>query len=275
MGVNKAILSEGLAPLIYEKSPVRLELEECIHFHQDNLRLIWTAEEFEKVFDLFCRAQQKISKLGNLTKSEIMHLLAGEYLPSPSLQSNRWAIELTEGGWIHIHLGNLRVLLSLKDFEILLDMFRQASVSFYQQVKTSIKLSDVAYPAHVGISYLPLLKKYIASGQYINPTEVGRLKYQIKEIIHGQPTLQREMDKPFTFLYNPVPEDLDRRYLFAIYESIKEWGYANGPYYMELINALKLPDGSIRIGSAHRAAALLTLGYDVVDVFLSMAQEDE
>jgi hypothetical protein len=282
MGFNVEMLSEAQGPYYYSKAPTRLELEECIHFHFDNFRFLWTTSEFKKVFSLFNEAKDKLEETGWLEKSYPMKFLSGDLLENKSLQYNRWAIELTQGDWIHIHLGGLRILLTPLDFEHLFSMFREASIEFYNKIKTNIDIttSDIGLPSHVKTTYLPLLKKY-EEGQFtkVKATDVGRLRAKVKWFIchaegnRSSDEIQRKMDEPFNFTYGTVSEDLDTEYLFAIYESIKEWGYADGPFYGELINAYQLED-RIQIGSAHRIAVLLALGYKKTDIFLTKLREN-
>jgi len=276
MGTNIRMLSECVWDSPYEVTPVRLELEECVHFHTDNMRLVWTTDEFAEFARIFEQAKERMDELGWPEKSGHMQRLAGELLQTRSMQHNRWAIEFTRGNWIHIHLGNNRILLSLSDFISLSNMFREASVEFYKEVKTTINLNsdNIIYPDYVVNTYLPMIQEYEELGEKINPAEIGRLKYEVDQCIRHRKdisfeNIQRKMDEPFEFKYGRIPDGLDREYLCAIYESIKEWGYADGPFYGELIHAIQRNDGKISIRNAHRVAALLALGYSEVDVFLT------
>jgi hypothetical protein len=276
MGTNLKMLSEGQGPYPYNITSMRLELEECIHFHIDNYRLIWTPSEFKKVAEFFGQAKDELDKIGWPEKLERMHRLAGGNLDTKGMQHNRWAIEYIRGNWVHIHLGCMRILLSPYNFRVLLGMFSEASVEFYNHTKTSIDLKsdNIKYPGHVDISYVPWLKEYIKSDDFIPPTDVKRLKAEKDWHLrhrYGETfeSIQRKMDEPFSFRYGRIPEELDKKYLCAVYESIKEWGYADGPFYGELMQAICLKDGTTCIHSAHRMAALLILEYDKADVFLT------
>jgi hypothetical protein len=278
MGLNEAMLAEAEGPYYYKNAaPVRLELEECIHFHSDNLRLIWTVEDFKKIYPLFKVAFEKLEKQGFPKQSEFMQLLSGQKLPNSSLQYNRWAIELTKGGLIHIHIGNLRIHLPQIDFEALANFFKESLVEFYSECCSTIDITDsnIILPAHVNTEYLPFLDDY-KKGLFpkIKATDVGRLKASVKWFIrlNDFENIQREMDKSFVFKFGEVPEDLDKQYLFAIYESIKEWGYADGPFYREYIHCIQLED-KIQVMSAHRVAALLALGYKKIPVFLTLPRK--
>jgi hypothetical protein len=173
----------------------------------------------------------------------------------------------------------MRLRLFPTDFEFLFNMFKESSVGFHQHVKETIDLQaeNVRHPSHVSIKYLPALEEYSQSDSLkVEPTEVGRLRSRVKWFIShpkGEETtladLVRPMEKPFIFRDGTVPDELDTDYLFAIYESIKEWGYADGPFYGEIISAFRLPDGQIQTRSAHRVAALLHLGYTKVDAFVT------
>jgi hypothetical protein len=287
MGTNLKMLSEGECNYYYDVTPVRMELEECIHFHTDNIRLIWTVKEFAQLFPFFQQAKDKLDELGWPNQSTGMQRLAGGDLKQKSMQHNRWAIEFTKSrdGWIHIHLGNLRVLLPLKDFEILFSMFREASIEFYEKVKTTINLNDenVGYPPHVITQYLPWLMKYKEcwmDREDADPTSVGRLRAEVKKYTRHPKgknvtfeDIQRKMDEPYIPVSGKIPEELDKEYLFAVYESIREWGYADGPFYGELVPAVRFKNGQIRIRAAHRAAALVALGYGEIDVFLTDIEE--
>jgi hypothetical protein len=280
LGINTAIFAETEAPYYYKNAaPIRLELEECIHFHSDNFRFIWTVEEFKKIFPLFLESYNKLKEQGFPNKSEYMQLLSGLKLDTSSLQHNRWAVELTEGGLIHIHIGNLRIHLPQIDFEALANFFKEALVEFYTFVSKEIDLrkDNIVFPAHVQNEYLPLLEKY-NQGLFckINAVDVGRLKSNIKWYIRNATPesyttagIQRDMSKPFLFTHGIVPKNVDREYLFAIYESIKEWGYADGPFYGEYIHCIQL-ENKIQVMSAHRVAALLSLGCEKIPVFLTL-----
>ena len=274
MGFNEAILAETEGPYYYKNAaPVRLELEECIHFHSDNLRLIWTIEDFQKIYPLFKAAFKKLEEQEFPKQSEFMQLLSGGKLSNSSLQHNRWAIEITKGGLIHIHIGNLRIHLPQIDFEALANFFKEALVEFYSECRSFVDITgdNIILPAHVETEYLPFLRDY-EKGTFpkVKATDIGRLKASVKWFIRFSDfeNIQREMDKAFVFKFGEVPKDLDKQYLFAVYESIKEWGYADGPFYREYISALKLRD-NIQIMSAHRVAALLALGYEKIPVFLT------
>lgn len=278
-------LSEKEGPYYYNKtSPTRLELEECIHFHHGAFRFVWSTEEFKKIASIFSEAFIKISEMGWPEYSEEMRLLCGENIEVLPLQYNRWAIEITSSNLVHIHIGNLRLRLTPLDFEWLANMFKEALVEFYQYEKQKINLLDdnIIFPTHVRTKYLRLLDEY-KSGKHnpVKPTEVGKLRAEVKWHIrypkHKQTSeedLVRSMEKPFTFVAGTVPKKLDTKYLFAIYESIREWGYADGPFYGELLSVLSLPDGRLQVTDAHRVAALLSLGYNEIDVFVSKPRDD-
>lgn len=286
MGKNMTFLSEKEGPYYYgDTSPTRLELEECIHFHHGAFRNVWTIEEFAEIALLFNEAYSKMRELGWPKQSEHMTLLSGKNIEESPLQKNRWAIEITSSNLIHLHIGNLRLRLKPLDFEWLANMFKEAIVEFYQYEKQTIDITgeNIVLPTHIEKIYIPLLKEYI-QGKYtkVNPTEIGKLRQEVKWHIrypkHKDTVLEdlvRPMDKDFCFQTGSVPRDLDTKYLFAIYESIKEWGYADGPFYGELISVLDIGNEKLQITDAHRIAALLILGYKEIDAFVSKPRKDD
>ncbi len=73
-------------------------------------------------------------------------------------------------------------------------------------------------------------------------------------------SIQRPNGLPDGIYPYHIPEEIDIKYLFAMYESIKKYGYAKGPYDKKYITAYKLSsgeDGKIYITGAHRIACLL------------------
>jgi hypothetical protein len=88
----------------------------------------------------------------------------------------------------------------------------------------------------------------------------------------GDETTEADLQRPTERLPNKfpgtIPEDLNTRYPYAVYESIKEWGYAKGPFHDDLMPAYQYPNGNVYLKGAHRTAALLVLGYTEIDVLL-------
>src|SRR3990167_1249862 len=198
MGYNLRLFAETCSPYYYgDTKPIRLELEECIHFHVGQHRFMWTTDEFQRICTLFSTALSRLKDIGLPNQSDKMCLLAGQYLPSHGLQSNRWALELTKGdqSQVHIHLGEYRFHMPLIDFGYLCGMFKEAQQDMCLTMPTivDLKSNNIILPAHVKIQYLPLLEGYYGKyhlGQDIRcslrrvlPEEIGKLQYLVKRSI--------------------------------------------------------------------------------------------
>ena len=57
------------------------------------------------------------------------------------------------------------------------------------------------------------------------------------------------------------PDDFNKRYLYTIYECIKNYGYGEGPFKYEYVHVQRMPDNTFLVRGSHRAAALTVLGY--------------
>jgi hypothetical protein len=75
MGYNINILAEKNALSKRDVNhSARLELEECIHFHVDDFRFMWTTKEFLHLADIFAQAKEKVTEMGCPDQSDRMNV---------------------------------------------------------------------------------------------------------------------------------------------------------------------------------------------------------
>lgn len=139
MGFNFKILSEeSVERSLYDNYPAILELREYIHFHEGNLRALYTKEEFLKVSDMFIAARKTYDEMGQPEPNEQDITLAATHFDGPRLYESRVALEYTKGGapdgehTIHFHYRNFRTHLTKGDFEQLAKLFGRGLETFYQ-----------------------------------------------------------------------------------------------------------------------------------------------
>ena len=125
MGAIIKLLNKGKVESPAFDNYMSIELTENIHIHYRGLRLEFTPEEFLFIRDL----------IGGLTGKEIeaiknrkygydervIHLRVTNNLPKNNWWKNQFQIEKCRDGTVHLHIANLRVSLSWKDYKRMFD----------------------------------------------------------------------------------------------------------------------------------------------------------
>lgn len=281
MGHNIKMLMEKRAEKgMDENHTARLELEECIHFHMDDFRFVFTVSEFLRLVELFKGAGQTLADYGNPESSEHMILLQGMFLDNKCMHNDRLAVEVTKDGSIHMHIKNLRTHMTAMDYYEFADGIRETIPELCRHLQTTINLEDpnLIFPS-ISDRYVEALKEY-DEGKHpeVSADEAAGLKVRMRWYERhpkGDSTVESDLQRPSGHLPSPwpgvVPEDLSFRYLFALYESIMEWGYAAGPYEDDLMPAYKYPNGKIYLKGAHRAAVLRHINSEIGPVKVILA----
>src|SRR3990167_6456608 len=266
MGYNISILGERHAPPgLYHGHAFNLELEECIHLHLEDLRIVLTKTEFLALTDTFKRGERFLADLGYPEASERHYTLAGCILNGKRLQSDRMAIELTREGTIHIHNKCLRIHMIQSDFWEFADMLEEAKYTLMRENLTKIRINDhnIVIPSPVS-EYLTMLEEYYGGASALDVKELSmNVRWYITHH-KGNSTTEADLQRPGGILpsdwrYGSIPTELNKKYLFSLYESIKEYGYAKGPFYGEYIQAYRYPDNKIYLKGAHRVACMKKL----------------
>lgn len=253
---------------------INIELEECVHFHLEDWRFVWTMDEFRKIASAFRQAEEKAHQLGFPNCTVEHHNLGHAILDEP-MHSDRLAVEITSNGTLHLHNKSMRLHMYPQDFYDYAEAMREAQLALNQHHAQEVNITDenIAYHSVTHL-YLKWLDEYLETVDQVNPTEIGKLADQVRwHIRHPNGASEDKLQRPDGHLpkypYGQIPEDLNRRYLACIYESIKEWGYASGPFEYDYMPAYKLDTGKIYLKGAHRTAALVKLGYTNIKVVLT------
>jgi hypothetical protein len=169
-------------------------------------------------------------------------------------------VEEQEVGGVHIHWRDTRIHADHGHFTEFATMMQEAYLAFKKIHKISVKLSELEHPASADI-YIEWLREY-EEGKYnkVDPDDCAR--------ICSKKNLYLAYEKE-------IDDDLDREVLFGIYESMKKYGYASGPFYGDYIVCWSRDDGKRYMAAAHRWAALKALGYEEIDVCLIRKPEPE
>lgn len=282
MGYNISILSEGCGlPGLDHGHAFNLELEECIHFHLEDLRIVLTKQEFLAIADAFSKGEKFFRELGSPEISEKHYTLAGCRLEGKRLQSDRLAVELTRDGTVHVHNKCLRIHMTQADFWIFADVLEESKYTLMRENITRIKIDDpkITIPSPVK-EYLVMLENYTGGA---SPLDVKELSMQIRWYLShpkGDKTTEADLQRPLGSLppdwrYGSIPEELNRKYLYSLYESIKTWGYAKGPFFGEYMQAYRNSDNTIYLKGSHRVACLKKLNINEIDVFLTEPATDK
>jgi hypothetical protein len=265
MGKIQRILKEReIGPGFYDRS-ARLELEECIHFHFNDLRLFLDKDEFLRLCELFDIAKQKYFALGAPESTDKMHLLANTVLKESSIK-NRLAVEIQEDGRVHIHYNQLRMHLTLGDLFLFFEVFEWASKNIPKEYIQELMFDECDCHEVVN-EHLETLKAYAEGGGNggitVHPDD---LKVDINKLQSDCGNLsERNFGLPADFP-KPYSKTLDKLYLCALYEFIKRYGYARGPLKGKYMVAYNLPKKPYILNS-HRLAVLKFLGYESARCF--------
>lgn len=283
MGHNINMLEERNAEKgMDENHTARFEIEECVHFHTDDFRFVFTTQEALKIAQMFTEGKKILEDLGSPEYLEHMVQLGGVFLDGKCMHNDRLAAEVTRDGSIHVHLKNLRIHMTPMDFYEFADGMRNALMSLGQHLETEIDITadNVIIPS-IAYNYLDMLKEYYSPG-YQGPEvpaeKVSELRYKMKwhkRHPQGDGTKEEDLQRKSGYLPKPfpgvIPDSLNEDYLYSMCESIKKWGYASGPFYGDYMPVYKYPNGKIYLKGAHRTAALLHLGITNIKVLMTDA----
>ncbi len=261
MGNIKEILSETVIGKrgIYNDH-ARLEIEENIHLHYRDGRYIFKKEDFLILSKLFSDAYQKYQEIG-LPETTKENVQLANYGIGQSIHNNRFGCELNHDNTVHTHYRDLRLHLNRPDFHILSDYFHIANLMLNVCQGELVNLTDQKIRLHpVVYLHIGRLKEY-NNNKYAkeNPDDIIKYMLSIKRCeSHPDSTIKRDNGLPENYP-GKVPEELDKKYLFCIYECIKKYGYAEGPFYGQYINIYKESEYTWYIKDSHRVACLLYL----------------
>jgi len=281
VGSNEHILSErAIEPALYSDWPLTIELRENFHLHYRNWRPVVNKEQFLKITDAFAEARRKYDELGQPEKDEHGPTL-GEVKLSPPLHQNRLAVELCTDGTVHFHFDDMRLHMDQRTFFRMGLVFREALQEFCRTQAKAVKISECEVGDIVRKVYLPWLEEYIEDMatpgvHYFPQSQLGDLVYTFLEAKNQlRPEDQQRYSRGWLkrqdgseYRTRPLPEEMDRRLLYAIYESIKEYGYGEGPYQHDYIRAHPFvhDENKLFLTGSHRVACLIALGYDEIKV---------
>jgi hypothetical protein len=276
VGNNDRVLSErAIEPALYSDWPLTVELKETIHLHYRNWRPVVNKEQFLAITDAFARARKTYDELGRPEPcDEHGPGLSDTHLPPP-LHQNRIALELCTDGTIHFHFDDMRLHIDKKTFVRLGLLFREGLQEYCKHNSTTVKLSEVGCASVVRNLYLPLLDEYVSSGETVDFDNFSDVFLEHKKCLRPEDE-QRYSDG---WLKNPdgtefrargvSNTEIDSKHLFALFESIKRYGYGKGPYKYDYIRATRDDSGKVYLTGAHRTACLIKLGYEDIPVIVT------
>lgn len=263
--ITKILAERETGGGIYDDT-ARLEIEESIHFHFRDLRLILNKRDFLTLCSTFREAEKKYQQIGQPETTEKMVSLADAPL-TPGLSHNRVGLEHQIDQTVHVHYKDLRMHLSTADFLYIASLFAHSAVNLPPSYTKIVSLSNCSYHEVVN-KHVATLRAY-KEGSYpkVSAEEEQHLREQIIAARSNVGDFsQRTLGFPDEYP-GPVSEYLDNRYLFALYESIRKYGYAGAGYSGQYIVAYQL-DQETYLTGAHRTAVLLSLEYTDILVYL-------
>lgn len=286
MGYHLKLLSEEqVDQTLYYDHGCTMELRECIHDHFEDMRPVYTKEEFLAMSDHWIAARKKYDELGQPEPQEQNCTLNHFKLPGERLHHQRSALEFVRGGadkdgggdTLHFHYRHVRAHLSKRDFNVLCDLWKQGERCYARHVKEFIDLSspNVKIGQVALEEYVPHLQNYIndLSIPREDPDNFWDMYLDSKELI--RPADEQRTDGGWLLDRNGnevrtriLPEEFNRRYLYTIYECIKKYGYGQGPFKYDYVHVQSLSDETYLVRGSHRAASLVVLGYTSIPVVI-------
>lgn len=261
MGKIKHILSEReIGPGFYS-STARLEIDEAIHFHTYENRLIWDKETFLKMVELFKEAEITYYKLGCPNTTEKMHLLAGVDLPK-QLSHNRIGIEQQPDNKIHVHYKDLKIHINDGDLYVFCETFENAWLSMCMDHSEVVDIKDLKYHPVVD-EYMEWLKEYKYTSE--NWRYLKRMITKLKSAV-GKFS-ERNLGFPEGYPVSVDPK-IQRRYLYALYKDITE-NDIQSP-----IVCYRLKDDSLQVVNSHRFAIEKFSGVNSINVVVIQAESN-
>lgn len=271
MGNIREILCETVIGKkgIYENHS-RLEIEENIHLHYRDGRYILKKEDFLNLVKLFNDAYLKYKEIGMPEFTKEMVQLSGGPLDN-SIHGDRFGCELGYDDTIHIHYRDLRLHLNRPDFRIISESLHIGNMMLNIVEGKLIDLKDKNIRLHpVVYQHIENLKKY-DNNEYPkeNPDDIIKYLLDIKKReSHHDNDIKRPNGLPTNYP-GKVPPELDKKYLFCMYESIKKYGYADAPFYGQYIIVYKENESTLYVKDSHRVSCLLHLGMTKVKALVT------
>jgi hypothetical protein len=274
----KMLAEEQVDQTLYYDHGCTLELRECIHDHFEDMRPVYTKDEFLAMSDHWIAARKKYDEMGHPEPEEQNCTLHNFQLPGERLHHERTALEFARGGadrdgggdTFHFHYRHVRTHLSKRDFNTLCDLWRQADKSYAQDFAETVDLKseNVRLGQVATEQYIPDLQAYLKDETIprANPDDFWDMYLKSKELI--RPEEQQRPDGGWLLdgegnevRTRVVPEDFNKRYLYTIYECINKYGYGEGPFKYDYVHVQRLPDDTYLVRGSHRVACLVVLGY--------------
>ena len=191
----KLLAEEQVAQTLYYDHGCNLELREYIHDHFEDLRPVYTKEEFLAISDHWIAARKKYDELGQPNPEEQNCTLHSFRLPGKRLHHERMALEFTRGGadkdgggdTFHFHYRHVRTHLSKQDFNGLCDLWKQGDRAYAQDFAEIINLNSSRVKlAQVAIDqYIPWLNEYVENEKIprANPDDFWDMYLESKKLI--------------------------------------------------------------------------------------------
>ena len=199
MGHNLKLLGEEqVDQTLYYEHSCTLELRECIHDHFEDMRPVYTKEEFIAMSDHWIAARKKYDEMGQPNPEEQNATLDTFRLQGKRLHHERAALEYTRGGadkdgggnTFHFHYRHVRTHLSKRDFNILCDLWKQSDKAYAQDFAEIINLnSDHVKLGQVAADqYIPWLQEYIENQEITraNPDDFWDMYLESKKLIRPE-----------------------------------------------------------------------------------------
>ena len=191
-------------------------------------------------------------------------------LPNEGQHANRLAIEEQSDGSVHIHYRDLRIHQKPADFLNFARQMWAAYLAYSRHHVRDVSLADLK-THDVVRTYLRWLDEYEDKGAlaWADPlrsaSSVADLYLISRYQMSMSPSLglRRPEGLP-QYVPQIVSNDFDRSYLIALYESILEYGFGEGPYAHQYMLVYRLKDGSLYAKDSHRYACLKFLGREIV-----------
>ena len=98
----------------------RIESADCVHLHRRNFRILFTDKQFEEFHCDVCFAFANWLENGMGSGDGDGDVLCDTRIPDGPLSPIHLRIE-ENVDWVHIHLGEMRLMLSQKDFVLFSD----------------------------------------------------------------------------------------------------------------------------------------------------------
>lgn len=259
MGTIKRILVERrIGRQGYYPDHARLELAENVHLHWRDLRLVMSITDMLILRGILSDGVSAWETMGRPESLPEFKVLDENRLRDEGYHADRLAVEEQDDGSVHIHYRDLRIHLMPADMLLLARQLRWAMLEYIRSHVETVDITTLNRHSIVE-TYLRWLKERELISPTIDVEELGLLIRQ-RQYLSRLYGLARPNGLPDDTGFKDSRE-LDRRYLFAIADSIKEFGYGgDSPYGYDYLVVYRLPDGSLYCKDSHRLACLLHLG---------------